>query len=232
MNDMSSPPTNNKAVYDDECHINSMVSEQIIHIRRIYDRPSRSPGLIFLGRSNPIELLCARMQLFRVTLGVTSMCCARNTNANVSHGAANVQEFVAQIIGMCHAKQTDHITVAGRRAIQTVTDLCQRGYWHVMCCTAAIGPDVDENSADSLWILNVPSETELLALVTKLGRDLRAGGTLVVGFEVPISSDHAARLRRVLVDNGFVPVRQQTDAAGRTLLVCGGQEPYAHAQAA
>ena len=158
--------------------------------------------------------------------------CARNMYANVSHDTANVQEFVAHIIGMCHAKETDHITVAGRRAIQTVTDLCRRGYWHVMCRTGATGPDVEENSADSLWVLNVPSETELLGLVAKLGRDLRAGGTLVVGFEAPISSDHASRLRQVLVDKGFVPVCQQRDAAGRTLLVCGRQEPYAYARAA
>jgi hypothetical protein len=140
------------------------------------------------------------------------MCCARN--ANVSDGAASIHEFVAQIIGMCHAKQTDHITVAGRRAIQTVTDLCRRGYWHVMCCTAAIGPD------------------ELLALLTKLGRDLRVGDTRL-GFEVPISSDHASSLRRVLLDNAFVPVRQQIGVERR--LFADSQEPDApalHAQLA
>jgi hypothetical protein len=63
-----------------------------------------------------------------------------------------------------------------------------------MCCTAAIGPDVEENSTDSVWFLNGPCETELLALVTKLGRDLRVGGTRL-GFEILISSDHASSLR-------------------------------------
>ena len=62
-----------------------------------------------------------------------------------------------------------------------------------MCCMAAIGPDVDENSTDFLWFLNGPCETELLALVRKLGRDLRVGGTRL-GFEVLISSDHASSL--------------------------------------
>jgi hypothetical protein len=207
-----------------------MVSKRIFYIRRAYDRPSPFARAYIFGAFKPHRIAMRSHATISRNSGVTSMCCARN--ANVSDGAASIHEFVAQIIGMCHAKQTDHITVAGRRAIQTVTDLCRRGYCHVMCCTAAIGPDVDENSADSLWILNVPSETELLALVTKLGRDLRARGTLVVGFEVSISSDHASRLRQMLRDNGFVPVRQQTDAARRTLLVCSRREPYAHAQAA
>ena len=98
--------------------------------------------------------------------------------------------------------------------------------------TAAQGPHVAENSADSLWILNVPSEAELRTLIPKLRPDLRMGGTLVVGFDLSISSDHASRLRRVLLDMGFVPVRQQTDSVGRTLLICGRQEHCAHAQAA
>jgi hypothetical protein len=188
--------------------------------------------LLFYRPSSPLELLCGYAQLFCVTFGVVRMSSASNLSARVNYTAENVQEFVAHVIGLCHAKQTDHITVAGRRGIQTVIDLCRRGYLHVMCRTAAPAPHVEENSADSLWVLNVPSETELLALVAKLGRDLRAGGTLVVGFEVPISSDHASRLRRVLLDKGFVPVRQQTDAAGRMLLICGRQESCAHGQAA
>jgi hypothetical protein len=151
--------------------------------------------------------------------------------ASVNYGDKNVPEFVAHLIGTSHADRTDHITIAGRRAIQAVIDLCRRGYLHVMCRTAAQGPHVAENSTDSLWILNVPSETELRTLVAKLGPDLRVGGTLVVGFELSISSDHASRLRRVLLDMGFVPVRQQTDSAGRTHLICGRQERCTHAQA-
>jgi hypothetical protein len=144
----------------------------------------------------------------------------------------DVREFVAQLIGTCHAKHTDHIMIAGRRAIQAVIDLCRRGYLNVMCRSSAPGPHVADDSADSLWILNVPSETELRALVAKFGRDLRMGGMLVVGFEIPISSDHASRLRKVLLGEGFTPLRQQTDSSGRTLLICGRHEPHPYAQAA
>jgi hypothetical protein len=125
------------------------------------------------------------------------------------------------------AAQSKQITcaVAGTRAIETVIDARR---WHVMCCTAAIGPDVDENSTDSLWFLNGPCETELLALVTKLGRDLRVGGTRL-GFEVLILSDHASSLRGVLLDNAFVPVRQQTGV--EPCLFAGSQEPAPAQQA-
>jgi hypothetical protein len=152
--------------------------------------------------------------------------------ASSSYGEKQIGEFVAHVIRMCHANKTDHITIAGRRAIQTVLNLCRRGYMHVMCRTVAPGPHGCEKSADSLWILNVPSETELRGLISELRPDLRKGGTLVVGFEVSISSDHAGRIKQVLLDMGFLPVRQQKDKHGRTLLICGRQEPQTQAQAA
>src|ERR1700680_699894 len=131
-----------------------------------------------------------------------------NASASVNCVDMDVREFVAQLIGRCQAKHKDHIIIAGRRTIQTVIDLCRRGYLNVMCRSSAPGPHVTDDSADSLWILNVPSETELRALVAKFGRDLRMGGMLVVGFEIPISSDHASRLRKVLLGEGFTPLRQ------------------------
>jgi hypothetical protein len=152
--------------------------------------------------------------------------------ASLSTGDRQVAEFVPHVIRMCHADKTDHITIAGRRAIQTVLDLCRRGYMHVMCRTATPGPHCSENSADSLWILNVPSETELRTHIVELAPNLRKGGSLIVGFEVSISSDHAARLKRVLLSSGFLTVQQQKDKHGRTLLICGRQEPRAQAQAA
>jgi hypothetical protein len=157
---------------------------------------------------------------------------AGQMSASVNCVDMDVREFVAQLIGTCHANHKDHIMIAGRRTIQTVIDLCRRGYLNVMCRSSAPGPHVKDDSADSLWILNVPSEAELRVLIAKFGRDLRIGGTLVVGFEVPISSPHASCLKRVLLESGFVPLRQQTDPSGRTLLICGRQGPPAHAQAA
>ena len=152
--------------------------------------------------------------------------------ASLSTDDRQIRDFVPHVIRMCHADKTDHITIAGRRAIQTVLDLCRRGFMHVMCRTASPGPHGSENSADSLWILNVPSETELGAHIVELAPNLRKGGSLIVGFEVSISSDHAARLKQVLLNMDFVTVQQQKDKHGRTLLICGRQEPRAHAQAA
>jgi hypothetical protein len=145
-------------------------------------------------------------------------------SGNVNGGDAHVHAFVAHALGTCGAKGTDHIVVAGRRAIQSVLDLCRRGYRHVTCNTPAPGPHCADDRADSLWILNVPSETELLSFVATHSHDLRAGGTLVIGYETAISPAHIARLERVLLDKGFVTERQRTVAAGRTLLVCRAPE--------
>jgi hypothetical protein len=160
------------------------------------------------------------------------MSSAGTTFASLGYRNGQIDEFVLHVIRMCNADKADHITIAGRRAIQTVLDLCRRGYMHVMCRTAAPGPRGCETCADSLWILNVPSETELRGLIAQLGPDLRKGGTLVVGFEVSVSSKHAARIKQVLFEMGFAPARQQKDKHGRTRIICGRQEPRAHAQAA
>ena len=43
--------------------------------------------------------------------------------ASENYGDKNVPEFVAHLIETSHADKTDHITIAGRRAIQAVIDL-------------------------------------------------------------------------------------------------------------
>lgn len=157
---------------------------------------------------------------------------ALNNSDDFSCAPENVPLFVEHLIEACDAKPTDQITVAGRRAIQTVVNLCQRDYRCVTCRTAAAGPHVGENDADSLWILNVPSESELISLVATLGHDLRKGGVLVVGFEAPISREHASRLSRVLQDAGLDSIRQDTDGAGRAQVICGNLNSCPHARAA
>jgi hypothetical protein len=82
--------------------------------------------------------------------------------------------------------------------------------------------------------VNVPSETELVAMIGTLGRYLCAGGRLVLVFEVSISQAHAMRLRQVLVQKGFVARHQSRDRYGRAFLVFYGrqEESPASAQAA
>jgi hypothetical protein len=151
---------------------------------------------------------------------------------NEDRADGNDHDFIVRLIAICGAKQTKHIMIANRRAIQTATNLYKRGVRHGMCRTADSSPYAGASRADSLWIVNAPSETELGVLIAMLGQDSRADGTLVVGFEVPISSDHASCLRRALVDRGFAPVCEEIDSAGRTFLVYGGQQARAHARTA
>jgi hypothetical protein len=143
------------------------------------------------------------------------------TCTNDDCGDRNDQDFIVHLVGTRGGEQTDRIVIANRRAIQAATNLYKRGFRHVMCRTAASNLQVAGNCADSLWIINAPSERELRPLIAMFGPDLRAAGTLVVSFEVPISSSHVSCLRRALVDQGFAPVREEIDSAGRPFLLCG-----------
>ena len=145
--------------------------------------------------------------------------------ASVNCVDESAQSFVMQLIGTCGTKHEDHITVTGRRAIQAVMHLCQMGYRHVLLRSETPGPHVAENVTDCLWVLNVQSETELQTLVRNCGADLRTGGTLTIGFEAPISPEHASRLSRVLFAIGYPVVKRDMGPGSRTFLICRRQEP-------
>jgi hypothetical protein len=162
------------------------------------------------------------------------MTLAHDTYEEVALEPPGSRAFIERLIAACGARPTDHITVAGRRAIRFALDLCRRGYMQVTCRTESSGSAAADGPSHSLWIVNVPSETELVAMIGTLGRYLCAGGRLVLVFEVSISQAHAMRLRQVLAQKGFVARHQSRDRYGRAFLVFYGrqEESPASAQAA
>ncbi len=145
------------------------------------------------------------------------------SNRNRAWAAAKTDEppgaLIDQLIALSGARQADRITIAGCKALDVLLGLCRRGFLNVTCQTATQGPHVAENSADSLWILGTQDAAELRTLVAKCGRDLHAGGTLIIGFDAHSPADRAVRFGEVLVKCGFALVRQ-THSGDRQFLLC------------
>ena len=84
-----------------------------------------------------------------------------------------------ELIGASGAKRTDYIAIAGRRHVDLLIELCQRGFARAACQAAEQAPNAGE-PADVLLVPSISSDTELANILAKAGRSLRAGGTLVV----------------------------------------------------
>ncbi|HMI96949.1 MAG TPA: hypothetical protein VK479_10595 [Micropepsaceae bacterium] len=138
--------------------------------------------------------------------------------------------LIDQLIALSGAQHVDRITVAGRKALDVLLGLCRRGFLHATCQTATPGPHV-EDSSDSLWILATQDTAELRTLIAKCGRDLRSGGTLIIGFDRDSSADGALRFRDVLVKCGFIPV-QQAHSRDHRFLLCARKRERHEAMAA
>jgi hypothetical protein len=107
------------------------------------------------------------------------------------------------LIGVCDARKTDYIAIAGRRHVDLLIELCQRGFARAACQAAEQAPSTGE-PADVLLVPSISSDAELLDILAKAGRSLRAGGTLVLRDERgPLGAGSVLRLHRVLAANGF-----------------------------
>jgi hypothetical protein len=125
------------------------------------------------------------------------------------------EDLVDGMIHLTGARATDHVTIAGSWHIGLMTGLCRRGFGKVSC-RAVCGPRIADEPADLLWIPEISSETALTGALAQLGRNLRPGGTLVVGDQ---RHGAAQALRRWLARNGFLPTQQiALPGAGGTLL--------------
>jgi hypothetical protein len=113
-----------------------------------------------------------------------------------------------EVIAASGARPADNVTIAGAGNIEIVLELNRRGFAHVLCRSADHGPHMAAPPADVLIAPGVKSETDLRAILTRLGRDLRARGALVISCARASSSLSEMRLRRLLVEAGFTAVER------------------------
>jgi hypothetical protein len=141
-----------------------------------------------------------------------------------------------QLIDASGAGAADRITIAGGRHLDLLLSLFSRGFTHAAC--QAVNQDVPhdgEPAPDVLLIPSIASEEELLAVLARLGRQLRPGGALVLRAAGGGNcGQKATRLRRLLAERGFDPASWTIalDVADELILCAHKRRPVAHAQAA
>lgn len=117
-------------------------------------------------------------------------------------------KLVDRLIALTGSKPKDHVMVAGRHLLPVFLELCARHYMQA-CCKTALAPQIADEPADTLWILNAKSEDELVTLASNLGRDLRPDGTVVIAIGSPNLKGFPFRLRHLLLDSGFDAAHQR-----------------------
>jgi hypothetical protein len=146
-----------------------------------------------------------------------------NTNDDRRSPARDV---VHEVITASGARTADNVTIAGTEHLEILIELIRRGFSHVLCQSSDHGPHMAAPPADILIAPNVKSEADLQAVLTRLGRDLRPRGVLVMSYAQESSSFSDRRLRRLLMEGGFAAVERIAGHGSVGTLWC------AHKQAA
>jgi len=120
---------------------------------------------------------------------------------------AHTSDRSARLIRACDARPTDHITIAGCGNLELVIDFLRLGYAEAGC-RADRGPHEGHRHSDILVIPQVSNDLVLLHAVTRLGGDLRPGGTLVLQDERPLSDAERRQLLNLLTQRGFTPINR------------------------
>ena len=142
------------------------------------------------------------------------------------------QAFAREIILASGARPADRVTIAGTDDLELLVEFIRRGFTHVLCRAADRGPHLAEASADILIAPGIRSEADLRSVMTRLGRDLRPNGTLVVSFARRGSSFDERRLRRCLMEGGFTAMERIAGRGDAGTLWCARRSPAAMLRAA
>jgi hypothetical protein len=124
---------------------------------------------------------------------------------------------IDEMIRASGAKSTDRLIIMDARNIDLLLGLCRRGFKSVSCFVADRKVPGGEAAADVVWIPEVESEAQLLALVACLGRSLRADGALLIIQQCWFAANRLRYLPSLLIDQGFQFEKQMITAGGSRL---------------
>jgi hypothetical protein len=148
-------------------------------------------------------------------------------------GSRSPERSIAhEIITASCARPTDRVTIAGTQHVEILIELIRRGFSDVLCRSADLGPRLPTPPADILIALDVKCEADLRSVLTRLGRDLRPRGVLVVTYAQTCSSFDERRLRRLLIEGGFTAVERIAGRGDAGTLWCARKPPAAMRRAA
>jgi hypothetical protein len=164
-----------------------------------------------------IESLWLAMHLSNAAKGVAAM----NCRPICEKPNTGLEALVDHAVALSSVKSSDHIVITGHKGLGVLMGLCRRGFTHATCQRAA-GQLHLQDCADSLWILNSHDAAELRTLIAECARDLRVGGTLVIGLHPGMTAD-AAQFCAVLAKCGF-HCENEIGISDQLTLVCARRE--------
>jgi hypothetical protein len=125
-----------------------------------------------------------------------------------------------EVIKLVGEKRTDRIILIGCEHIELLIQLAHTGFADVTCRSALAGPNAGEMSADIIIAPAVDRETELAAVLSRMGRSLRPDGVLILGTDATPFTNRTRQLQRLLIQHRFTFARKVVAPAHLTLLCC------------
>jgi hypothetical protein len=153
-----------------------------------------------------------------------------NTITDISRSLKRA--FAHEVIVASGARPADVVTIAGPEHFEILIELERRGFSHVSCVSADYGPRMALPTADILIAPDVNGETALRNVLTRLGRDLRPRGVLVMSLAWTGSRFDERYLRRFLMENGFMAIERIAGRGDIGTLWCAYKEAASLRQAA
>jgi hypothetical protein len=119
-----------------------------------------------------------------------------------------VRRVVDESMALAGARPCDNVTIVGVRHVDILIEFARRGFKHVECRSAPGGAQ----SAD-LVVAYIDKVGDLLAILSRIRRSLRKGGSILVETTKSMSNDLAS-LAALLMSQGFVTENALASAAG------------------
>ena len=140
--------------------------------------------------------------------------------------------LASELINASGASPANHVTIAGAEHLEVLIEFIRRGFAHVLCRSANHGPHMATPPADILIAPDAKSEADLCRVLTRLGCDLRPCGMLVISYVHNRSSLTERRLRRLLVESGFLAVERIASRGSADAIWRARKAPASMARAA
>jgi hypothetical protein len=109
--------------------------------------------------------------------------------------------------------------ISGYQHLDLLVALCRRGFTRAMCQAENQGPNASGALADMLLVPGVRSDAELVNVIARLGRSVRAGGKLVLRDARGLLTNRTPYVRRLLANNGFMLMRQVVHPANGGMIL-------------
>jgi hypothetical protein len=145
-------------------------------------------------------------------------------NTTCGTGRQLWEAFAQQVVAASGARPADNLTIAGTDHLELLLELIRRGFSQVLCRSADHGPHMATPPADILIAPEVRSEAELSRILTRLGRDLRPRGILVLSVAQTGAACDGRRLRRMLMEAGFTAVERNAASGDAATLWCARKQ--------